>query len=102
MNVVNALWRQRLSPNSVAEMGPLPSQGRSPNLRRSDEAFVFWAFRHTFEGRYPCERSECFVSSANFNTSLLRWTPAFTGVTPERRVSDTVCSSVASYLRRQG
>ncbi|MFT6476350.1 MAG: hypothetical protein ACJA0R_001223 [Zhongshania aliphaticivorans] len=43
-----------------------------------------------------------FVSSANFNTSLLRWTPAFAGVTLERRVSDTVCSSVASYLRRQG
>jgi hypothetical protein len=46
--------------------------------------------------------ANAFVSSANFNTSLLRWTPAFAGVTPERRVSDTVCSSVASYLRRQG
>ena len=46
--------------------------------------------------------ANAFVSSANFNAALLRWTPAFAGVTLERRVSDTVCSSVASYLRKQG
>jgi hypothetical protein len=27
--------------------------------------------------------ANAFVSSANFNTSLLRWTPAFAGVTSD-------------------
>jgi len=45
--------------------------------------------------------ANAFASSANFNAALLRWAPASAGATLEFRVSDTVCSSVASYLRRQ-
>ena len=40
--------------------------------------------------------ANAFVSSANFNTALLGWTPAFAGVALERRVSDTV--SARGYL----
>ncbi len=42
-----------------------------------------------------------FASSANFYTTLLRWAPASAGATLERRMNDTLCFSVASYLRRQ-
>jgi phosphotransferase system HPr-like phosphotransfer protein len=40
--------------------------------------------------------ANAFVSRANFYTALLRWAPAFAGVTLERRVSDTV--SARGYL----
>ena len=46
--------------------------------------------------------ANAFASRADFYTTLLRWAPAFAGATLERRMSDTVCSRVASYLRRQG
>ncbi len=46
--------------------------------------------------------ANAFASRANFYTTLLRWAPASAGATLERRMNDTVCSRVASYLRRQG
>ena len=71
--------------------GPLPSQGRRPMLAGCPVSVVADISQKEVipaQAGIHVSEANAFASSANFNTALLRWTPAFAGVTSDvNRVS---------------